>query len=88
MTKNVEKFIFFIFRYLIMWLCPKPITRKIDVRWLKSSKLAPPSLKQRRFFNANFTDFSAHRTKSTPRAWLICSVLQIYNINVSIFVMY
>lgn len=39
-------------------------TRKMDVHWLKSSKLAPPSLKQRRFFNANFTDFSAHRARS------------------------
>jgi hypothetical protein len=38
----------------------------MGVRWLKSSKLAPSSLKQRRFFNANFTDFSAHRTRSIP----------------------
>ena len=38
--------------------------RKMGVRWLKPSKLAHSSLKQRRFFNANFTDFSVHRTRS------------------------
>ncbi len=39
----------------------------MGVRWLKSSKLAPPSLKQRRFFNANFSYFSAHRTRSIQK---------------------
>jgi len=36
----------------------------MGVRWLKSSKLNPSSLKQRRFFNANFSAFSAHRARS------------------------
>ncbi|HPL76866.1 MAG TPA: hypothetical protein PK980_05880, partial [Paludibacteraceae bacterium] len=59
MTKNCTNIYIIYFQIFNNAALPQtPLTRKIDVRWLKSSKLAPPSLKQKRFLTPTSLIFS------------------------------